>query len=446
LQTRYQILVAQHCGQAQAHAAGPRILPDPAAAFAATQAAWRFYKNPTTNPKLLAQPLRDAAATLVPTCCQDYVLSIHDWSDLDYRSHSKKKDRMVLGQKEEIGYELHSCLLLDDLTGSPLAPVYQAIKSANGLTSSRHVRTNPWPDSRTNLDALVGTMNYVRRLKLGKPAVHIIDSEADSVFHLRAWHKAGHLFVVRVEPNRRILHQGQSKLLSEVHAQLRANSAFTPNGEVLYKGRKALQFVAQASVVLHRPARRGRKAEGKRRDIKGKALPLRLVLSEIRDGFGQVLAVWLLLTNLPAKVSAAEVALWYYWRWRIESYFKLLKAAGQQLEHWQQETAVALTKRLLVASMACCLVWQVSRAPSAEGKELRELLGRLSGRTHKYGQPWKLPALLAGTWVFLASLQLLEEYSPQRLRQLAQGLPLSRVFGEQARQLRDRKRKQNIPP
>lgn len=447
MQTRYQILVAQHCGQAQAHAAGPRILPDPAAAFAATQAAWRFYKNPTTNPKVLAQPLRDAATTLVPVCCQDYVLNIHDWSDLDYRSHSKKKDRMVLGQKEEIGYELHSCLLLDDVTGSPLAPVYQAIKSADGLTSSRYRHTNPWPATRTNLDALLGTMNYVRRLKLGKPAVHIIDSEADSVFHLRAWHKAGHLFVARVEGNRLVLHQGQSKLLHDVHAQLRAKSAFTSNGEVLYKGRKAFQFVAETEVVLHRAARLGRKAEGKRRTVKGRPLPLRLVVSEVRDAFGVVLATWLLLTNLPAKVTAGEVALWYYWRWRIESYFKLLKAAGQQLEHWQQETAVAVTKRLLVASMACVLVWQVSRADTQEGRELRELLGRLSGRTRKYGREWTLPALLAGTWVLLASLQVLEEYSVERLRELAQaGLPLNRVFGEEARQVRDRKRKHNIPP
>jgi hypothetical protein len=33
------------------------------------------------------------------------------------------------------------------------------------------------------------------------------------------------------------------------------------------------------------------------------------------------------------------VALWHYWRWRIESYFKLLKSAGLQLEEWQQATA-----------------------------------------------------------------------------------------------------------
>jgi hypothetical protein len=412
--------------------------------LAATQAAWRFYANDSVTPKALAQPLRDAAAQAVPALCRDFVLAAHDWSDLAFRSHSRKKDRIVLGQKEEIGYELHSCLLLDDAAGDPLAPVYQAVKSAHGLTSSRHVHTNPWPEERTKLDALVGTMNYVRRLQLGRPAVHIIDAEADSIYHLRAWHKAGHLFLVRADGQRLVQHHGQEKLLSTVHAQLRQQQAFAHSRAVLYHGRKAQQFVAEAAVVLHRAAKLERKVDGgKRRLVKGRPLPLRLVVSEVRAQDGTVLAVWLLLTNVPPAVKAAEVALWYYWRWRIESYFKLLKSAGLQLEHWQQETAEALTKRLLIASMACVLVWQVSRAPGEEARELRALLVRLSGRVQRRGHEGTLPALLAGTWVLLASLAVLEEYPVQRLRQLAQGLNSS---GTSVRPLNDRQTTHNKPP
>lgn len=428
MQKRYHRLVAEHCGHASSTAPGPRLLPGGATAWAATQAAWRFYHNQTIDPKRLAQPLRDAATQLVPARCRDYVLTVHDWSDLDFRSHSSKRDRMVLGQKEEIGYELHSCLLLDDVGGSPLAPVYQAVKSATGLTSSRYVHTHPWPDHRTNLDALVGTMNYLRRLALGRPAVHIIDAEADSVYHLRAWAKAGQLFLVRVEGKRLVRHQGQVQLLSDVLQQLRAKQRFTFSRGVRYRGQKAQQFVAETAVVLHRAAKLERKGDGgKRRIVHGKPLPLRLVVSEVRDAAGQVLAVWLLLTNVPTRVEASTLALWYYWRWQIESYFKLLKAAGQQVEHWQQETAEALTKRLLVASMACVLVWQVSRAPGAEGEQLRNLLVRLSGRVLKRGQSWTLPALLAGTWVLLASLRTLEEYTAEEMRALAQGIPLGEL-------------------
>ena len=68
-----------------------------------------------------------------------------------------------------------------------------------------------------------------------------------------------------------------------------------------------------------------------------------------------VAAVWLLLTNLPARVVDVEVALWYHFRSRVESYHKLIQSAGMQLESWQQETAERIAKRLAVANMACAL-------------------------------------------------------------------------------------------
>ncbi|WP_390881375.1 transposase [Thalassoroseus pseudoceratinae] len=45
-------------------------------------------------------------------------------------------------------------------------------------------------------------------------------------------------------------------------------------------------------------------------------------------------AQWTLLTNVDSsEVSAQMVAYWYYRRWQIESFFKLLKSYGQELEH-----------------------------------------------------------------------------------------------------------------
>ena len=51
------------------------------------------------------------------------------------------------------------------------------------------------------------------------------------------------------------------------------------------------------------------------------------LLSQQDVNDGEVLSRWLLLSNVPADVAASELALWYYWRWRIESFFKLLKSA-----------------------------------------------------------------------------------------------------------------------
>jgi len=52
----------------------------------------------------------------------------------------------------------------------------------------------------------------------------------------------------------------------------------------------------------------------------------------------------LLLSNVK-DIDASPIALWYYWRWKIETFFKLMKSAGHQLEAWQQESALAIAKR-----------------------------------------------------------------------------------------------------
>lgn len=105
----------------------------------------------------------------------------------------------------------------------------------------------------------------------------------------------------------------------------------------------------------------------------------RLIVSRILTEDGEQLAEWYLLTNVP-EVNQATIALWYYWRWQIESFFKLMKSAGHQLESWQQESALAIVKRLLVASMACVTVWAIAADNSQNAAELRALLIKLSGR------------------------------------------------------------------
>jgi uncharacterized membrane protein len=118
-------------------------------------------------------------------------------------------------------------------------------------------------------------------------------------------------------------------------------------------------------------------------------------------------------------VSAATLVLWYYWRWRIESYFKLLKSAGMQVEQWQQTTAAAIARRLLIASMACVIVWRLNESTHPEAEKVRKLLVRLSGRQMKHGVTHTMPAMLAGLWVLLAMLQALEEYEVRELTEIA---------------------------
>ena len=148
-------------------------------------------------------------------------------------------------------------------------------------------------------------------------------------------------------------------------------------------------------------------------------MPLRYIVVQLRDFQGKVLAEWMLLTNAPTRVSAEYLARCYYWRWRIESYFKLLKSHGQQMEQWQQETGPAIARRLLIASMACVVVWQLQADETPEATELKRIMIRLSGRQMKRNKPHTAPALLAGLWVLLSMLALLEHYDLDALRHLA---------------------------
>ncbi len=426
-------MVQEHLSPVQAIAAGLRALHGTAQAFASTQAAWRFYANPRVTPPQLAQPLIEAARGAVEQDNRHYALVVHDWSQLLFKAHASKRDRAVLSSATDHGYELLTALVLSDRDGAPIAPVCQQLRAAGGVYSSRSARVQPVP---SQLDALAPTMRFVQRLKLGKPPVHIIDREADSVAHYRQWTRHKRLFLVRADAQRVVRHEGQERPLSEVVTSLHRGGSFRPSRTVLYHGRPAEQFVAEAAVVLERPAAPNRRGAGggPRRLVRGAALALRLVVSEVRAPDGTLLATWLLLTNVPASVSAGEVALWYYWRWRVESYFKLLKGAGLHLERWQQETAQALAKRLLVASMACVVVWRVARSEAPEAAGVRRLLVRLSGRQMKWGVESTEPALLAGLWVLLSMMRVLEHEDLNSLLRIAQSvLPTSEPPGEPQR-------------
>ena len=120
-----------------------------------------------------------------------------------------------------------------------------------------------------------------------------------------------------------------------------------------------------------------------------------------------------------AAVEAVTIALWYYWRWRIESFFKLLKRAGQHVEQWQQENASRIARRLLVAAQACVVIWALMRAEDPQSKSLRQFLMSLSGRMTKPGVEYTAPALFDGMNNLLATIDALDQYPLAEIRRMA---------------------------
>jgi hypothetical protein len=414
LQLRYSQLVLEHLGCCSPLAPGPRRLLCSSAA-ASSQGACRFYDNDRFTLLDLVRPLLLCAARALLDCPCPYVLALHDWSKINYHHHRRKADQILFSQGSDRGYELTGCLLVDAEAGDPLAPARLRLCTANATFDS----CQPAPARQaSHLDTLLSVFNHLRQQGLPRLPVHVIDCEGDSVGHLRLWCGKGHLVLVRTEGTRTVSWRGRECKMPEVVARLDEGGSFGPAREVRYQGHRAAQRVAETEVLLCRPAYRNRK--GRRQVVPGRPLRLRLVVSRVYGEGGELLAQWCLLTNVPAEVTAQQVALWYYWRWRIESYFKLLKAAGQQLERWQQWDGWGIARRLAVASMACVLSWRAARQQGEGGNRLREVLVRLSGRLIKHGQAQTLPALLEGLRVLLAAVLAVRQYGTEELCRLAE--------------------------
>jgi hypothetical protein len=379
---------------------------------------WRFCIDPRVEESALIEPMHEAVKQEVARR-PSVLLAVHDWSSLAFGNPPSKTDRATLTHDTDIGYDLASVLIVRD-DGAPIAPVSVSLTTADGVLSTRDdVPSVAIP----HIDQVLPAMRYVRDADFGAIVIHVVDREADSVNHWRQWTTDGHLALVRAD-DRKVLCAGQETTLTATADRLHQEGAFKDAGEALYHGRKAGLFVAEAEVVLHRP---GTRNEGKKKvTIPGPPLPLRLVVTEIRDDQECVLARWLLLTNVPASLaSTAMIALWYYFRWRIESLHKLLKSSGWQLEAWLQRKGERIMVKLLLALGACTSVWALERRSDAKSTAFKALLMQLSGRQTKRSRAITTSGLLAGLWVLQSAVGTLATYGTEQLNTMLENhLPL----------------------
>jgi len=391
--------------------AGLKALPDKISSFASTQAAWRFYKNDTVTLPILQEPLTAAAHEGIVKHCDQYALCVHDWSRLSFK-HLNKRDTYAITHETDVGYDLQTSLIVSDQHGQPLAPVAQRLVSADGSYATYAENNTPTHSVKDHLDEVSDCIQHLDLQGFPKPLVHLIDREGDSVGHIRRWEEAGSHWLIRVKDNPKVDYADKAMACKAVAHEL----VFIKTREVSYHGKTCWQWVAKADVTIIRPAKPSQK-KSKKPPVPGAPVAAGLIVSRVMSEEGDVLAEWLLLTNMK-DIDAATIALWYYWRWQIECFFKLVKSAGHHLESWQQESALAIAKRLLIVSMACVTVWAIAADKSEEATELRVFLIKLSGRQLRHKKEFTHPALLAGLWVFLSMLEITAAYSQQELDSL----------------------------
>ncbi len=419
--------MSEHSHAVNAVVTGLSALPGTARPFAATRAMSRFLNHPDIPFHALAEPAQDAVRSALLECPSPFTLVIHDWCMFNFNAHESKRDRFVRSHDADSGYELGTALVVDAVDGRPLGPMEFRLRTAEGMLSTR-VGGAAFPPG--HVDELDDVMAAANGWALGRTPIHVIDREADSVGHYRRWQAAGHRFVVRADSERVVLHEGRECKLSAVVAGLAGSFTDVRDAKgrlevVTIRAGTGRVRVAEAAVVLHRPARHntGEKTAGgnkKQIEVPGPPLPLRLVVTQVVDEAGTVLAEWWLLTNVAREdADAATIGRWYARRWAIESYHKLLKSAGMNAEAWQQETGAAFLRRLCVASMACLTVWHLQRDESPAAARLRVILVRLSGRQMKHGVESTAPALLAGLERLLAIDDLMQVENLEQVLDLA---------------------------
>ena len=384
------------------------------------QASWRFFNNPNVNSKELFKPIVEHLKSEIPNKCNKFVLAMSDWSHLDYKKHSSKSELKSENRKDtcmKIGYDLQSTIAVSDITGEPIAPMVHNIKTSDNVYSTYD---NNIDMKLTHLEELGKRAKHINTAFKSddKQIVHIVDRESDSIAFMRALQANNILFVLRGKSNSKV--QFYDKDLDKTIDIKQSDLADTLSlgkavREIKYKKKKVTIYANECDVTIVRDATKMvMQDNGKRKLVrtKGDPVKVRFIIERLVNDKDEVVATWLLLSNiLDTSVTADTIATWYYYRWKIETYFKLLKSSGFNLEEWQQKDPEALFKRLLIVSQSCMLVWKIANDNSANALRIREILISLSGKQIERGVDFTYPALLKGLENYLITIDMLTQFS-----------------------------------
>ena len=155
----------QHANTLPSLACGMKSLMSADSAAADTQALWRFLNNPRVKPMDLAEPVLELARHGIEHGCDSYALAMHDWSRLNFNTHTSKRDRLRMTHEADVGYELQSTVLVADRDGSPIGSPSESLCCAHGVFSTRWQGAQP---VRAHLEELSERMAWLDQQSLGR--------------------------------------------------------------------------------------------------------------------------------------------------------------------------------------------------------------------------------------------------------------------------------------
>jgi hypothetical protein len=211
----------------------------------------------------------------------------HDGAARSYPGHTRKADLHRLRHSKTRGYELSTRLLVEGSAGHPIVPLELRLRTAQEVSSTRV----PLPQRGAfRSDEVLPSRRVLDGLGLSGPLVPVLDREADSLAPYRVWQANGRSFLIPGQRGSRTARgRGEEASLAEVAGRWR----FRCCREVASQGHTAVQHVAEAEMVLDRPAGRHRRRGGRpvHERVPGPPLALWLVISRVCDATGRTLAV-----------------------------------------------------------------------------------------------------------------------------------------------------------
>ena len=414
----------------QTTASGLGGLIDNNKSFAQVQGAWRFYKNERVKIEDLSQPILEIGKAEIENHCDKYVLMMTDWSHISYLKHKSKKELIEISNgngKKQRGYELQTTIAVSDKSGEPLFPVAQNLKTAENVLSTY---SHDLDISLDHFEEFEKRAEWIKKnIQTQHKRVHIIDREGDVAGLYRHLDKQNEKFLIRGKTAVNIYNPKDKKnwKQGELAKSLDKGKKFK---KIKYHGQYVNIYVNEIDIEIRRDTTKKKtNINGKNYSTrtKGDAIKAKLVVSKLIDSDHNIVATWILITNI-SDVSSATITQWYYYRWKIESFFKLLKSSGFFMESWQEQNPLGIFKKLLVTSFCSILVWKINNNCQKKTIQFKEFLVRLSGRGLEYKKRSTLPSILAGLWIFLQMMETLRHYDKEELFDMKSTLNLVSGF------------------
>jgi hypothetical protein len=328
-------------------------IPEFCGDWAATKAAYAFFKNPTsgTEPIVLAQ----SRATCARVKGLARILILQDSTSFDFSHHPETEGLGPLDNVVCQGFFAHSSLATTT-EGVPLGLLAQQTWARDEQTTGkRHERHQRQIEDKESYKWLQALTDSTRQLPTETQAIVVSDRESDIYDYLVQPRAEQVELLVRVRHDWRLEQESRLLFLTVSSGPVRGKVTVDVGARPGQKPRQAECQVYYQRVKLRPP---------RRRTAQHPQLPpvvlWAILIQEMHPPAGVEALQWLLLSTveLTSFAQASQFIEYYACRWIIERFHFVLKS-GCQIEKRQFEHGNRLIRFLAVANViAWRLLWQ----------------------------------------------------------------------------------------